>query len=511
MLQETLQNNSNVIDTKTYLEYLHKDSNDSYVVVANKINGKWEESRFLYSVDSVCDNMGKNDCYITLNNFTKGRRTLRTLNNYTSFYIDIDCYKLLSEMKLEFNKKNVEFLKRKVLFELEEDYFNSKIPTPTFIIDSGRGLYLQWKINQLSKDYTERWNSIQKVLLNVLKSLGADSQSIDGARVLRIPGSVNTKEFGGNVEVIEFNDICYDLEEFEMFFEYELTESTKKEKRNIIELSKKTNIKSKKKDNNKKVKKNNKTSFIFKDRSLYVARIDDIETLCELRGYELSKYKCRELVLFLYRYWLTKFTRNPQEALKKTLELNRRFDIPLSDERVKVDTESAYRVFKEGIEYRYTNNKLIDILNITEDEQMKLSTIISAKIKSARNNEKCKERNKANRRNLNGLTLREQSKQELINKVHDLKAKGFKQVEIAEELDITKGTVSKYLKLPYVELIKEEVKEKSFLERMARIGEGESSVVGGESLSVITNTISIITRVGENSTSYPKFTLDNSE
>lgn len=55
-------------------------------------------------------------------------------------------------------------------------------------------------------------------------------------------------------------------------------------------------------------------------------------------------------------------------------------------------------------------------------------------------------RNEA-RRNDEGLTSRQQQKKELINKVKELKKQGLKQVEIADKLGITKGTVSKYLKL----------------------------------------------------------------
>lgn len=70
-------------------------------------------------------------------------------------------------------------------------------------------------------------------------------------------------------------------------------------------------------------------------------------------------------------------------------------------------------------------------------------TIISTRVKYDRKNKK---RNEA-RRNEEGLTSRQQQNKELINKVKELKQQGLKQVEIADKLGITKGTVSKYLKL----------------------------------------------------------------
>lgn len=51
------------------------------------------------------------------------------------------------------------------------------------------------------------------------------------------------------------------------------------------------------------------------------------------------------------------------------------------------------------------------------------------------------------RRNENGLTPREQKKQDLINSIKSLNSEGMKQKDIAEKLGINKSTVSRYLKL----------------------------------------------------------------
>ena len=93
--------------------------------------------------------------------------------------------------------------------------------------------------------------------------------------------------------------------------------------------------------------------------------------------------------------------------------------------------------------YWYKNETLIERLELTEEEQKHMKTIIGVRVKYDRNNER---RSKV-RRNEDGLTVREKQKQELINKVKELKLQGIKQIEIAKEVNITKGTVSKYLKL----------------------------------------------------------------
>ena len=53
---------------------------------------------------------------------------------------------------------------------------------------------------------------------------------------------------------------------------------------------------------------------------------------------------------------------------------------------------------------------------------------------------------RALRRNEEGLTSREQQKQDTIKAVTELYIKGYKQVEIVNELNLTKGRVSQIVK-----------------------------------------------------------------
>ncbi len=79
---------------------------------------------------------------------------------------------------------------------------------------------------------------------------------------------------------------------------------------------------------------------------------------------------------------------------------------PLSDREVERDTRSAEKYYAEK-KYKYSNGKLIEILDITEQEQKEFKTIISTKEKYRRNNERRTPRNE------NGLTKREQQKQDI--------------------------------------------------------------------------------------------------
>ncbi|MGL5085151.1 MAG: DNA-binding response regulator, partial [Clostridium sp.] len=80
--------------------------------------------------------------------------------------------------------------------------------------------------------------------------------------------------------------------------------------------------------------------------------------------------------------------------------------------------------------------------NISHEEQRELSTIISDNIKVERKNNK----ERASRRNDKGLTKREEQKEELIKNVYKLYEKGYKQIEICEELGVSKGRISQIIK-----------------------------------------------------------------
>ena len=70
-----------------------------------------------------------------------------------------------------------------------------------------------------------------------------------------------------------------------------------------------------------------------------------------------------------------------------------------------------------------------------------LITLKSKEIKQENNN--IQRRNK--RRNKEGLTSREQKKQETIKAIYDLKEKGFNNTQIAEKLDMNVRSVRRIL------------------------------------------------------------------
>ena len=77
--------------------------------------------------------------------------------------------------------------------DLEENYFNKKIPIPNYVLDSGRGLYLIWRINKVPSQALPLWKAVQDYFYNQLKFLVAYRQALDSTRILRVPNSINSK------------------------------------------------------------------------------------------------------------------------------------------------------------------------------------------------------------------------------------------------------------------------------------------------------------------------------
>lgn len=84
---------------------------------------------------------------------------------------------------------------------------------------------------------------------------------------------------------------------------------------------------------------------------------------------------------------------------------------------------------------------IIEWLDISEDEQRELITLKSKKIKQENNNAQRREK----RRNSEGLTSREQQKQDTLKAINELKEKGFNNTQIADKLNMNVRSVRRIL------------------------------------------------------------------
>ena len=114
----------------------------------------------------------ENDVFLTPNEFL-GWRRFDLLKNLRACFVDID--------------------KQCTREELNEAIKGANLPNPSAIIFSGRGWHLYWLIDSTPAKALPVWQEMQDRLINAFAEAGADRAARDCARVLRLVGSVNSK------------------------------------------------------------------------------------------------------------------------------------------------------------------------------------------------------------------------------------------------------------------------------------------------------------------------------
>ena len=93
----------------------------------------------------------------------------------------------------------------------EKSLKNIGLDTYTFLVNSGHGYHFYWKLEQGTR------KDLQPILSKLAELTGADSNPVDKARIMRLPGSQNNKypEYPKECKVIEYTGNKYPLELFE--------------------------------------------------------------------------------------------------------------------------------------------------------------------------------------------------------------------------------------------------------------------------------------------------------
>lgn len=115
---------------------------------------------------------GKEDSYFSVNEFF-GWREVRLLRSLRAMYVDLDG---LRDLDL-------------VLDALA----TARVPAPSFVVWSGRGLHLYWLLKPTPAQALPVWQRIQDALLKTLADIGSDPACRDCTRILRLAGTINSK------------------------------------------------------------------------------------------------------------------------------------------------------------------------------------------------------------------------------------------------------------------------------------------------------------------------------
>ena len=386
-----------------YINTLHKDS-EGYITVA-KMGNRWQQYYF-EGINDLSINLKGKDVYISQNTFNNKSRRLIHLKELKALYIDIDCY------KMNLSKEAVKYF-------MENDLYG-QIPVPNMLIDSGRGLYYIIFLENTMAEELPKWQLVERYLYEKLKDLGADNKALDATRVLRVTGTVNSKN-NSIVKVIDTYDYQYTLDEIIENYIPEIIEDRK-------EKQKPKGVR----------KKGRKKKFVslFTLYKLYYTRFKDIKKLVEIRNYEMTGY--REVTLFLLRYFMNVYHGDDDLVMEEILEINNSFTEPLEKDEVFKATLSGATRATENV-YKYSNDKLIKLLDITPSEQKQMATIISKSEKYYRNNKSRRD----NRRNEEGLTNKEAERIKNEKDILELKRKKYTLKQISKELNLSISYVKK--------------------------------------------------------------------
>lgn len=360
---KNLTSSASRLDEARYHAWFQHHDSDGWITVARKTeSGKFQQRHYKPEelAESLTNWLGE-DVYFSQNTFYKPQRQIQNLRQLKALYVDLDFYLFNYDPSW-------------VLGKLEHEFFGQAIPEPNIIIFSGQGIVLIWLLEPVPYKALPLWQAVQDYFLNQLKELGGDSKASDAARVFRLAGSVNSKN-GADVHAQYRHDYRYELRQLQHDYLPELEEKKQKTKGRKAKIVR-----------------------VHAVRSLHYARILDLSKLVELREHDV--YGHRELICFLYRYWLCCLLDDPDEALSSTLEFNAQFKNPLKKREVIKATKSAEKAWQArsdkqaneeaikrgypGAGYNIGNTKLIDWLNITEEEQRHLKTIIGGTEKRRR-------------------------------------------------------------------------------------------------------------------------------
>lgn len=383
-----------------------KKWSNGYVCIMANIYGEFQEYGYIEYNKFIKESFARKeyyDIYVTPNTFKGRKRNKANVLQLRLLWQDID------------NVKDIEA----TIKAIDKLVLEGKLPNYHKIVNSGRGIHVKWIIRDYAgtQKNIKAWESLQRYLYKQLKSLGADRNAIDVARVLRIVGSYNSKSNTVVKEIVDNNFAYYDLYKLYDKFIYKPYKEQEKVQ--------------------KKEKKKSKIRVLTNTYNLNKSRLMDLEKLLELRNNEMYDVRNKFMMLYGTYYLLCGATVEATE--QRLIELN---DIIKSKKRAsKSEIETIVRNglrradgSEEDVKLLLPKNEtIIEMLQITSEEQKELKTIIDKDTKIKRFNDT----RKANRRNEEGLTSREKKKQDLVKAVQNLKSEGLNNTEIAKKLGIS--------------------------------------------------------------------------
>jgi len=311
------------------------------------------------------DSLPPGDLYV----FQNGFRALSTGTGTWHYARDSDHLCELRALYLDLDCHRANLLPGECSSQVEEYVRQGRLPAPHLLTHSGRGLAVTWLLQPVPVPPGGRvptaWTEAMGCLLDTCpRQWGADPSCRDAARLLRLAGSVNHKN-GQPVEVFG----CPSLERYPMS-QFPLRSHT------VVSVSHPQPVRPSFRAWKRRPG-DGAPAVLMTPNTLRLARMADLECLAALRGERVEG--CRAVLLHLFvhvgMYGAPDGAKAEAEARARALAA--RFAKPLPPRESDAQIRRALAKCEVGA-YRYSNASLIRCLQITPEEQQRLTTIIDA-------------------------------------------------------------------------------------------------------------------------------------
>ena len=328
----------------SFLAFLtHDDRNGFYRVAHRSPGGKWSERS--YSADGLAKVPfdGSGDWYVTRNAFCCSKsRSAKYCRHVNSLMFDID-----------FHSSNDPVYSCGLAYEiLRAAWEAGRIPVPTMILSTGRGLQLYYclertisyrvrgkRVNEIAlnyyRDVQARLGDALALLLECLPDAVFDKSVYDVSRVGRVPGTLNSA-CGRTCRMIFCSNIFHDLRALSVDVDPD--------------------------DASQPEPPRQRCSTPTSDSALACSRINLIERLQEIRGRECMGH--RELMVFCFYNCAVQAYSSRDDAYNAVRSFNERFLEPLDEAEIQGVQKSVDKV---GY-YKMGQPKLAEKLGLSEDE-----------------------------------------------------------------------------------------------------------------------------------------------
>lgn len=158
----------------SHFEYIHATAQGTVLIWEPNSENQWHKLQPGDPQNSsrLAAQENQFDRYCTVNEFN-GWRLVKLLKSLRACYVDLDGFTDL---------------------ETAQDVLTtSRMPAPSICIWSGRGLHLYWLLQPTPAKSLPVWQEIQNTLIQALLNCGADRSASDCTRLLRLAGSINSK------------------------------------------------------------------------------------------------------------------------------------------------------------------------------------------------------------------------------------------------------------------------------------------------------------------------------